>query len=157
LTPIGRLEKRTSSRRSPMSAFDPKQTSAKNRPRPNCVSLIGLENAIPPTGPTSPRGCRGRKFRPVVNFEVSIPYSAADAKNSKDGGRKKAAAGEHACPVGSTVALVRRPNRSTRKSACGAGRKQSRRFPHLGRRLCYVPANFKLFALASHTLATKQG
>jgi hypothetical protein len=114
-------------------------------------------NAIAPTGPAEPRGAGGGNFAPPEILRCLFPTAQPIQKNSKDGGRKKATAGEHACPVGSTVALVRRPNMSTRKSACRAGRKQSRRFPHLDRRLCYVPANFKLFALASHTLATKQG
>ena len=66
------------------------------------MSLVALE-CDRANGSYRAKRCRGRKFCPAGNFEVSIPYSAADTKNSKDGGRKKATAGEHACPVGSTV------------------------------------------------------
>jgi hypothetical protein len=66
------------------------------------VSLVALE-CDRANGSYRAKRCRGRKFCPAGNFEVSIPYSAADTKNSKDGGRKKATAGEHACAVGSTV------------------------------------------------------
>ena len=60
------------------------------------MSLVALEYD---RAKESYKECRGRKFRPVGNFEVSILYSAADTKKSKDGGRKKAAAGEQACLV----------------------------------------------------------
>jgi hypothetical protein len=128
----------------------------KNRPRPNRVSLFALE-CDRANGSYRAKRYRGRKFCLGGDFEVSIPYSAADTKKLKGRWPQKSHYGRTRLSSRIYSRLVRRPNMSTRKSACRAGRKQSRRFPHLGRRLCYVPANFKLFALASHTLATKQG
>ena len=49
------------------------------------MSLVALECD---RAKGSYKECRGRKFRPVGNFEVSILYSAADTKKSKDGSRK---------------------------------------------------------------------
>src|SRR6516162_8709282 len=89
---------------------------------------------------------RGKKFRHVRDFDVFVLYSAADTKNLNGRDRKKAAEGEHAWTVGPTVALARRLCMSTRNRHVRRDEKQSRRFPHLGRRLCYAVANFKLFA-----------
>src|SRR6516164_3888818 len=104
-----------------------------------------------PLGCLQRQGVRGKKFRRVRDFDVFVLYSAADTKNLNGRNRKKAAEGEHAWTVGPTVALARRLCMWTRSRHVRLDENQSRRFPHLGRRLCYAVANFKLLARASHT------
>src|SRR6516164_3820473 len=104
-----------------------------------------------PLGCLQRQGVRGKKFRRVRDFDVFVLYSAADTKNLNGRDRKKAAEGEHAWTVGPAVAWLDGPVCRPRNRHVRRDEKQSRRFPHLGRRLRYAVANFKLFARASHT------
>ena len=93
----------------------------------------------------------GKKFRRARDFDVFVLYGAANTKNLNGRDRKKAAEGEHAWTVGPAVAWLDGPVCRPRNRHVRRDEKQSRRFPHLGRRLRYAVANFKLFARASHT------
>ena len=55
-------------------------------PKIDCVSLVALECD---RAKESYKECRGRKFRPVGNFEVSILYSQLIRKNQRTVAAKK--------------------------------------------------------------------
>ena len=99
-----------------------------------------------PLGCLQRQGVRGKNFAASEISTCSFSTARPIQKSLNGRDRKKAAEGEHAWTVGPAVAWLDGPVCRPRNRHVRRDEKQSRRFPHLGRRLCYAVANFKLFA-----------